>query len=65
MRVILKERSAAQQPCIVATTATALKDDRELCLAAGMNDYIAKPIRIEELIGALSKTIPVGSKQNA
>jgi CheY-like chemotaxis protein len=40
---------------IIAMTANAMDGDRELCLASGMDDYIAKPMRIEELRTALEK----------
>ncbi len=48
--------SGAQRPVhIVAMTANAMQGDRELCMAAGMNDYISKPIRVEALVGALRR----------
>ena len=47
-----------QRPRLVAMTANAMQGDREACLTAGMDDYISKPIRTEELVQALLRCPP-------
>ena len=54
-----RERWAGRSLWIIAMTANAMEGDREMCLAAGMDDYISKPIRPEVLAGALASA-PVG-----
>lgn len=43
------------QPIIIAMTANAMTEDREMCIQAGMDDYISKPVKLEILIGVLEK----------
>jgi CheY-like chemotaxis protein/HPt (histidine-containing phosphotransfer) domain-containing protein len=50
--------SADTRPRIIAMTANALPEDREACFAAGMDDYLAKPIRPYELAEALGRVRP-------
>jgi CheY-like chemotaxis protein len=53
---IRTEWPVEQQPYIIAMTAYALTGDAERCLAAGMNDYISKPVQLEKLVAALEKS---------
>jgi PAS domain S-box-containing protein len=54
-RHICQQYSRASRPRIIAMTANAMQGDRQMCLDAGMDDYIAKPIRGEDLVQALSQ----------
>jgi PAS domain S-box-containing protein len=51
----INRRWPEARPRIVAMTANAMQGDRELCTQAGMDDYVAKPIRVEELVAVLER----------
>ena len=53
------------RPHIIAMTANVLAEDREACVDAGMDDYVAKPIRPDALSEALRRVVPRGSGEGA
>ena len=55
-QIIRQEWPKNQQPRIIAMTANALAGDKEKYLASGMDDYVSKPVKIQELINALEKS---------
>jgi signal transduction histidine kinase/DNA-binding response OmpR family regulator len=55
---IRKRQGSDGRVAIIAMTADAMEGSRERCIAAGMDDYIAKPVRLGEMIEALKKWMP-------
>ena len=60
-RRIRESRPPETQPRIVAMTANAMREDRDACFAAGMDDYVAKPISPDTLAEALARARPLAA----
>lgn len=59
-RTIQARVPAERRPRIIALTANAMEDDRRACLAAGVDDYLSKPVTPDKLMAALLRSTPVG-----
>jgi CheY-like chemotaxis protein len=60
-RQIRVDLAASDQPYIIAMTAAATQVDREKCLGVGMDDFLAKPTRLEDLAHALKRCLPLSA----
>lgn len=56
-RIREKEKQQRGHTPVIAMTAHAMKGDRKICLQAGMDNYISKPLKAEELIKTIEQTI--------
>jgi signal transduction histidine kinase/DNA-binding response OmpR family regulator len=57
------EKQTGKSVPIIALTANAFKEDKEACLAAGMNDFLSKPFKKKQLLGVIEQWLSVDGRQ--
>ena len=62
-RELRRREGEMRHSIVVAVTANAFSEDRERCLAAGMDDFLAKPVRLEDLRAMALRWLPKASLQ--
>jgi two-component system, sensor histidine kinase and response regulator len=60
---LVRQRWPDKGPAIVAVTAYGLRGDRERCMEAGMDDYLSKPVQLDDLARMLRKYSPPESSK--
>jgi len=61
---IIRQLDGYQSLPIIAVTAKAMMGDRDKCLEAGANDYVAKPVNIDVLLATLARSLPHEARIN-
>jgi two-component system sensor histidine kinase/response regulator len=64
-RLRQREQGTGRRVPVLALTAHAMQGDRERCLAAGMDAYVTKPLRFEELLAAIARFVPAAPLQES